>query len=144
MELYKIRYNLYDYLVENNSIFEYTYNDINTYKYFLICIFIIFDLIIIINYKNITFISISFLIIGSILIYYLLLFDKKINNILEDEDFKNYINLFKLFNKIFIESYNINNISTSIKSIDNSNIKSLNDIIKYYQQLYQNYNNNSL
>jgi len=116
MELYKTRYNLYNYLIDNDTYFNLLNASLNLSKYFIISIYIIFIIIIISNTTDISYIIFFFILIGIILIYLIFLLDTKITNIKENDDFINYCILFRLFNNIFNDSYNSNQISNYIKN----------------------------
>jgi len=143
MEINKLRYNIYDYLLFNNTYFNLANDNIYFYKLFLIFIYFIFIIIIIFDYNKINFISLLFLFIYTLFIYFIILFDNKINNITNNEYLKNYMIYYKLFNSIFIDSYNTNYISIYVNT-NNINPNDLLDIINIYKKINTNNNTNIL
>jgi len=146
MELYTIRYNLYNYINKDNfdylNLKEYEY----LWKYGLIAIFVFLGLIFIYKFREIQ--AIGFIIIFIILLFiYTIYFETEIifNNIENNKYLKEYENFYELSNIIFnetfdfiedIEELNEKNKITSInqlldgKSNDNYyNIDIDNDII---------------
>jgi len=143
MELYKLRYNLYNYLIDNNTNYILTYNN----KYFwqnLFIVFIILSIIIIIyDYSQINEVLILFIIFSIIIIYLIFKLDNNIN-IINNNDFLNhYINYFRLFNIIFIDSFINNNINNSFKKsiTDNTNEDALITKLINYIKTQEQYNN---
>jgi hypothetical protein len=139
MEINKLRYNIYDYLLFNNTYFNLANDNIYFYKFFLIFIYFIFIIIIIFDYNKINFISLLFLFIYTLFIYFIILFDNKINYITNNEYLKNYMIYYKLFNSIFIDSYNTNYISIYVNT-NNINPNDLLDIINIYKKINNNSN----
>ena len=115
METYKLRYNLYNYLIDNDTTFNLTIGSKNVSKYFIIAIYIFFILIIISDTSKISYIVVFFIIFGILFIYLTFIIDNKMTKIIENKDFIDYCILFKLFNCIFIDSYNSNKIPIYIK-----------------------------
>jgi len=116
MELYKLRYKLYDFLIDNDINYSNLVSAKNIGKYFIITIFIFFIIITVVDTSKISFNIILFILFGIIFIYLTFILDNKLAKIFENKDFINYTILFKLFNIIFIDSYNSNNIPTYINS----------------------------
>jgi hypothetical protein len=115
METYKLRYNLFNYLIDNDINFTLTLGSKNVAKYFILAIYIFFILIIISDTTKISYIIILFIIFGILFIYFTFILDNKITKIIENKDFIDYCILFRLFNCIFIDSYNSNKIPIYIK-----------------------------
>jgi hypothetical protein len=116
MELYKLRYNLYDYLIQDKFNYEYTKANITLWTYALYAIFSILAIIIIVDYQRIKLITIFFIFICGIFVYLSILLKEKLNKIETNKYLNDYINHFKLFNGIFIDSYNNNKIPTVFSS----------------------------
>ena len=115
METYKLRYNLYNYLIDNDTTFNLTIGSKNVSKYFIIAIYIFFILIIISDTSKISYIVVFFIIFGILFIYLTFIIDNKMTKIIENKDFIDFCILFRLFNCIFIDSYNSNKIPIYIK-----------------------------
>ena len=115
METYRLRYNLYNYLIDNDTTFNLTIGSKNVSKYFIIAIYIFFILIIISDTSKISYIVVFFIIFGILFIYLSFIIDNKITKIIENKDFIDFCILFRLFNCIFIDSYNSNKIPIYIK-----------------------------
>jgi len=130
MELYKLRYNLYNYLIKDN----FDYNSNNDYlviwKRGLIIIFIFLILIIVFNYNKIELYSL-FIIALIIIFLYIIYFDMNnyINDYNKNKFLISYKNYYEILNAFFIENYNF------IKDDDFNNtilinIKEPKDILK--------------
>ena len=130
MELYKLRYNLYNYLIKDN----FDYNSNNDYlviwKRGLIIIFIFLILIIVFNYNKIELYSL-FIIALIIIFLYIIYFDVSnyINEYNKNKFLISYKNYYEILNAFFIENYNF------IKDDDFNNtilinIKEPKDILK--------------
>jgi hypothetical protein len=115
METYKLRYNLFNYLIDNDINFTLTLGSKNVAKYFILAIYIFFILIIISDTTKISYIVVFFIIFGILFIYFTFILDNKITKIIENKDFIDYCILFRLFNCIFIDSYYSNKIPIYIK-----------------------------
>ena len=116
METYKLRYNLYNYLIDNDINFTLTIGSKNVSKYFILAIYIFFILIIISDTSKISYIVVFFIIFGILFIYLSFIIDNKITKIIENKDFIDFCILFRLFNCIFIDSYNSNKIPIYIST----------------------------
>ena len=117
MELYKLRYNLYNYLIHNTTNYESNTANKNIWFYGLISYYTFFTFMLILNYNNINLSTIIFIIIGIFFLYYCYLLDIALTNIIENPNFKDYVSLYTLLNAIFIESYKSNNINYLIHDI---------------------------
>ena len=111
MELYKLRYNLYNYLIYNTTDYEITISNKNIWFYGLIAYYTFFVFILLANYNKINLTLIIFIITGMFFLYYCYLLDIAITNIIDNKDFQNYVLLYKLLNAIYIESYKNNKIT---------------------------------
>ncbi len=121
MELFKLRYNLYKYLIKNNFKFKNTLNLLNIFKNLIYIIIIFFILIFLIGYEYINFFIIFFIIILIILIYYIEVILIKLDEIINNKPFQNYCNYYKTLNTIFNINYdNINDIDNIINSSSTS------------------------
>lgn len=119
MELFKLRYNLYKYLIKDDFKFKETLNIINIFKNLIYITIIFFILIFIIGYEYINIFIIFFITILIILIYYIELILIKLDAIKTNKPFQNYYNLYNTLNKIFNINYdNINDIDGIINSSD--------------------------
>lgn len=116
MELHKLRYNLYDYLIQDKFNYEYTKANITLWTYAIYAIFSILAVIIIVDYQRIKLITIFFVFICGIFVYLSIRLKEKLNKIETNNYLNDYINHFKLFNGIFIDSYNNNKIPTVFSS----------------------------
>lgn len=119
MELYKLRYNLYNYLIKNNFDYNYNKDYLILWKKSLIIVFIFLILIIIVNYNKIELYSI--LIIVLIIIFlYIIYFD--INNYINSYDNNKYLISYKDYydtlNAIFNENYDF----TKDEDLNNTNL----------------------
>ncbi len=122
MELFKLRYNLYKYLIKNNFKFKNTLNKLNIFKNLIYIIIIFFILIFLIGYEYINFFIIFFIIILIILIYYIEVILIKLDEIINNKPFQNYCNYYKTLNTIFNINYdNINDIDNIINSSSTTN-----------------------
>jgi hypothetical protein len=134
MELYKLRYNLYNYLIDNNTNYILTYNNKIFWRNLFIIFFIIFIIIIIYDYSLINEIIIIFIIINIIIIYYIFKLDNdKITSIINNDYLNKYISNYKVFNSIFIYNYNNNDVKQIID-------KEGNDVEQGDQRLQKIYN----
>ena len=129
MELYKLRYNLYNYLIKNTTNFEINTSNKNIWFNSLIAFYSFFIFILLINYDKINIMTIVFIIIGIIFLYYCYILDIKLNNIIEHNLLVEYTNFYKLFNSIFIDSYNQQDIKTYISDTNKNVDASLYSII---------------
>jgi hypothetical protein len=119
MELFKLRYNLYKYLIKNDFNFKNTIEILNIFKNLIYITIIFFILIFLIGFEYINFFIIFFIIILIIFIYNIELILNKLEEIKTNKFFQNYYNYYNTLNKIFIINYdNINNIDDIIKSAD--------------------------
>jgi hypothetical protein len=135
MELYKLRYNLYNYLIHNTTDYEITVSNKNIWFYGLISYYTFFIFILLVNYNKINLTVIIFIITGMFFLYYCYLLNIAIANIIDNKDFQDYVSYYKLLNAIFIDSYrnnNINNLITDIQDISDDTYMSLNGIISAY------------
>ena len=115
LELFKIRYNLYKYLIKNDLIFNMSLNTINFFKNAIYIIIIFFLLIFFIGFEYLNFQIIFFIIILITFIYNIEMTMIKLDEIKKNPSFNNYSNYYKTLNKIFNKNYdyittNINNI----------------------------------
>jgi hypothetical protein len=115
MEIYKLRYNLYNYIFDNDIDYKLLIVSKNISKYFLIAIFIIFIIIILSDTSKISYIIFFFILFGIILIYLTFIIDNTFDIIKNDKKFLDYSVYFRLFNCIFIDSYKNNDIPIYIK-----------------------------
>ena len=117
MELFKLRYNLYKYLIKNNFYFKNTFKSLNVFKNLTYITIIFFILIFIIVFEFINIYIIFFIIILIILIYNIEIILFKLDEIINNKSFQNYYNYYKTLNKIFNINYdNINDIDGIINS----------------------------
>ena len=126
MELYTIRYNLYNYIFQDNFNYNYTKDYIFLSKYTIIMIFILLGFIFI--YKIKYFNLIGFLIVFIIILFiYIIYFE--IANIINDIENNNYLinygNYYKLCNIIYNESYDF----IEDKEVINQKIKNLVELL---------------
>ncbi len=131
MELYKLRYNLYNYIFDSNIDYKLLVVSKNIAKYFLIAIFVFFIIIIINDTSKISYIIFFFILFGLILIYLTFIIDSSFDVIKTDKKFIDYCIYFRLFNCIFIDSYKNNDIPIYIKNDEYPDItkKTLTNII---------------
>lgn len=134
MELYKLRYNLYNYIFDSNIDYKLFVVSKNILKYFLIAFFVIFIIITISDTSKISYIIFFFILFGIILIYLTFLIDNSFDIIKTDKKFIGYCIYFRLFNCIFIDSYKYNDIPLYIKNDEYPDItkKTLTNIIDDY------------
>lgn len=116
MELFKLRYNLYKYLIKDDFNFKNTIELFNVFKNFTYIIITFFILIFIIGYEYLNIFIIFFIIILLMFAYYIEIILIKLDEIIKNKYFKNYCNYYTTLNKIFNINYdNINDID-SIKN----------------------------
>ena len=121
MELFKLRYNLYKYLIKNNFYFKNTFKSLNVFKNLTYITIIFFILIFIIGFEFINIYIIFFIIILIIFIYNIEIILIKLDNIINNKSFQIYYNYYNTLNKIFNINYdNINDIDGIINSPDSS------------------------
>jgi len=121
MELFKLRYNLYKYLIKNDFNFKNTLISLNVFKNLIYIIIIFFILIFLIGFEYINFFIIFFIIILIILIYNIEIILVKLDEIISNKSFQNYSSYYNTLNKIFNINYdNINDIDGIINSLDAS------------------------
>jgi hypothetical protein len=119
MELFKLRYNLYKYLIKNNFKFKNSLNSLNVFKNLIYITIIFFILIFLFGFEYINFFIIFFIILLIILIYNIEKILIKLDEILSNKFFQNYSNYYNTLNKIFNINYdNINDINGIINSPD--------------------------
>ena len=116
-ELYKLRYNLSNYLIYDDENYLTLVENFIYWKILIFVIFAIIIFVILINYNEINLISIFFIICSILFIYYSYNIEIDLNNIKNNEELINYSNYYKLANAIFIE--NFNNLPNSNKLINN-------------------------
>ena len=116
-ELYKLRYNLSNYLIYDDENYLTLIENFIYWKILVFVIFAIIIFVILINYNEINLISIFFIICSILFIYYSYNIEIDLNNIKNNEELINYSNYYKLANAIFIE--NFNNLPNSNKLINN-------------------------
>lgn len=128
MELYKIRYNLYNYIFKDNIDFINTKEYIILWKYFIILIFIILCLIFIYKIKHIYLFGYIIIFI-MILFIYIIYFELSItiNEIENNIYLKNYGNYYELSNIFFNEAYDFIPDSDIFNPV-NKRIKNLNEL----------------
>lgn len=132
MELYKLRYNLYNYLIHNTTDYEITVSNKNIWFYGLISYYTFFIFILLVNYNKINLTVIIFIITGMFFLYYCYLLNIAIANIIDNKDFQDYVSYYKLLNAIFIDSYRnniINNLITDVQYESDDKYMSLNSIM---------------
>lgn len=117
LELFKLRYNLYKYLIKDDFIFNRSLNTINFFKNAIYIIIIFFLLIFFIGFEYLNFQIIFFIIILITLIFNIEMTMIKLDEIKKNPSFNNYSNYYKTLNKIFNNNYdfiiqNINNVIT--------------------------------
>ena len=137
MELYTLRYNLYNYLIKDN--FDYINNKdyLLLWRNTLIIVFIFIIIIIALHYNEINIISIIILILILIFIYIIYFeINKYIDNCEKNKYLNTYKNYYELANIIFINNYDFTNdfeinknenltfITSNIDLIENDIIKS--------------------
>ncbi len=139
MELYSLRYNLYNYLIKDN--FDYISNKdyLFLWKNSLAILFIFIILIIVSHYNQIE--VFSFFIIALIVFFlYIIYFEMKvtIDNYESNKHLLNYKNYYQLLNSIFIENYDF--------TIDDETNYQINkqSKIKYFDELFESINMNIL
>ena len=139
MELYSLRYNLYNYLIKDN--FDYISNKdyLFLWKNILAILFIFIILIIVSHYNQIE--VFSFFIIALIVFFlYIIYFQMKvtIDNYESNKHLINYKNYYQLLNSIFIENYDF--------TIDDETNYQINkkSKIKYFDELFKSINMNIL
>ncbi len=121
MELFKLRYNLYKYLIKNDFNFKKTLNSLILFKNLIYITIIFFILIFLIGFEYINFFIIFFIIILIILIYNIEIILVKLDEIISNKSFQNYSSYYNTLNKIFNINYdNINDINGIINSPDSS------------------------
>lgn len=147
MELYKLRYNLYNYFFQDTIDYNFSNSYLILWEYSLYALYAIFLLIILFNFSKINKFTLFFLIIFSILIYMFTIIDIKIKTIIDNKDLSNYILHFKLFNTIFIDSYNTNKIplafSTTFTSEDDITLQQIKNFIQGSSGVNKNFPVNS-
>lgn len=109
MEIFKLRYNLYKYLIANNFVFEINLNKSIIFKNLIYTTIVFFFFIFIVGYEYLNYYIIYFVILLCFLIYYIELIYIKLDLIINDEYFQIYVNNYKGLNKIF--NINYDNIS---------------------------------
>ena len=109
MEFFKLRYNLYKYLIANNFIFEINFNKSKLFKNLIYTTILFFFFIFIVGYEYLNYYIIYFVILLCFLMYYIELIYIKLDLIINDEYFQSYANNYKGLNKIF--NINYDNIS---------------------------------
>lgn len=134
MELYSLRYNLYNYLIKDN--FDYISNKdyLFLWKNSLAILFIFIIIIIVSHYNKIE--VFSFFIIALIVFFlYIIYFEMKatIDNYESNKHLLNYKNYYQLLNSIFIENYDF-----TIDDETNYKLNKLNKI-KYFDDLFTKY-----
>jgi hypothetical protein len=121
MELFKLRYNLYKYLIKNNFKFKNSLNSLNVFKNLIYITIIFFILIFLIGFEYINLFIIFFIIILIILIYNIEKILIKLDEILSNKSFQNYSSYYNTLNKIFNINYdNINDINGIINNHESS------------------------
>lgn len=148
MELYKLRYNLYNYLIHNTTNYEINSVNKTIWFYSLISYYTFFIFILLANYNKINLTIIIFIITGMFFLYYCYLLNNAITNIIDNEDFQNYVSYYKLFNAIYIDSYKnnkVNNLITDIQDVSDISISLSSIITTYYPSpvALVNFNNNN-
>lgn len=141
IEIYKYRYNLYNYIKNDNFMFKITNDNIEFYKNFLLFLFICIFIIILNYIKELNFSSIFFVIIFMIYIYYIFIIQKNIDDIINNKFLNMYNDYYKLLNIIYLENKSTEldkEIKENIKYIENrdydeiiENIKTNLDFLKY-------------
>lgn len=109
MEIFKLRYNLYKYLIANNFVFEINLNKSIIFKNLIYTTIVFFFFIFIVGYEYLNYYIIYFVILLCFLLYYIELIYIKLDLIINDEYFQIYANNYKGLNKIF--NINYDNIS---------------------------------
>lgn len=117
MEFFKLRYNLYKYLIADNFIFDINFNRTKIFKNLIYTTIVFFFFIFIVGYEYLNYYIIYFIILLCFLLYYIELLYIKIDLIINDEYFQIYANNYKGLNKIFNINYdNINKDDISMSS----------------------------
>ena len=115
MELYKLRYNLYNYFFQDTIDYNFSNSYLILWEYSLYALYAIFLLIILFNFSKINKFTLFFLIIFSILIYMFTIIDTKIKTIIDNKDLI-------LFNsKLFTE--NLEKAYKTVHEIYNSDLE---------------------
>lgn len=123
MELFKLRYNLYKYLIKNDFNYKQTFKPLNIFKNLSYITILFFIFIFIIGYEYLNFFIIFFIIILLIYIYNVENVLNKLNEISTNKSFQIYSNYYKTLNKIFNINYdNINDIDSLINSSSSPSI----------------------
>jgi len=124
LELFKLRYNLYKYLIKDDFIFNRSLNTINLLKNAIYIIIIFFLLIFFIGFEYLNFQIIFFIIILITFIYNIEMTMIKLDEIKKNPSFNNYSNYYKTLNKIFNYNYDfIQDINNVITHTSNNFIK---------------------
>ena len=116
-DLYKLRYNLSNYLIIEDESFTTSTENFNYWNALFILILIIINVVILINYKELGLIAIFFIICCILFVYYCNKISIFLDKIKSNDLILNYSKYFKLVNAIFIESFN--NLPSSNKYIYN-------------------------
>lgn len=141
LELFKLRYNLYKYLMKDDFVFNRSLNTINFFKNAIYIIIIFFLLIFFIGFEYLNFQIIFFIIILITFIYNIEMTMIKLDEIRKNPSFNNYSNYYKTLNKIFNKNYeyiqNINNvISYTATGFINKVDKTFGGLGYIYNQIY--------
>lgn len=109
MELFKLRYNLYKYLIKENFKFDEFFKNLLVLKNLSYIIIIFFILIFIIGFEYLNYFIIFFIIILILYIYNVEIILLKLEQIKTNKNFQIYYNYYIFFNKLF--NINIDNIN---------------------------------
>jgi hypothetical protein len=141
IEIYKYRYNLYNYIKNDSFMFKITNDNIEFYRNFLLFLFICIFIIILIYIRKLNFSSVIFVIIFIIYINYIFIIQTNIDAIINNKFLNMYNDYYKLLNVIYLENKSKEldkEIEKNIKYIENrdydeiiEDLKTNLDFLKY-------------
>jgi len=141
IEIYKYRYNLYNYIKNDSFMFKITNDNIEFYRNFLLFLFICIFIIILIYIRKLNFSSVFFVIIFIIYINYIFIIQTNIDAIINNKFLNMYNDYYKLLNVIYLENKSKEldkEIEKNIKYIENrdydeiiEDLKTNLDFLKY-------------
>ncbi len=141
IEIYKYRYNLYNYIKNDSFMFKITNDNIEFYRNFLLFLFICIFIIILIYIRKLNYSSVFFVIIFIIYINYIFIIQTNIDAIINNKFLNMYNDYYKLLNVIYLENKSKEldkEIKKNIKYIENrdydeiiEDLKTNLDFLKY-------------
>jgi hypothetical protein len=141
IEIYKYRYNLYNYIKNDSFMFKITNDNIEFYRNFLLFLFICIFIIILIYIRKLNYSSVFFVIIFIIYINYIFIIQTNIDAIINNKFLNMYNDYYKLLNVIYLENKSKEldkEIEKNIKYIENrdydeiiEDLKTNLDFLKY-------------